>query len=132
MPLLRLTLTEHPLQPPAQITLAERLTLLMRDLMGKRADLTVVQTETRPAVNWVCNGQSLKASQWCASLEVFITAGTNTASEVAAFIQAANHLICEYWTQPPGAPLYIVVQAVDGAAWGYDGETQAARRLVRA
>lgn len=128
MPLLRLTLTDLPGRAEAQAELPQQLTGLMRDILNKRADLTVVQTEVKPAFSWTSNGRRLQRSDWCASLEVFITDGTNTVDEIAAFIGAANKLICGEWSQSPAAPLYIVVHTVGADKWGFDGKTQGARR----
>jgi 4-oxalocrotonate tautomerase len=132
MPLLRLTLPDHTCALAAQAALPQGLTWLMRDILGKQADLTVVQTEGRPVASWACNGRPLSGLQWCASLEAFVTEGTNTADDVAAFIQAAHRLICQAWAQPPSAPLYIIVHPVHATTWGYDGQTQAARRSALA
>ena len=105
----------------------------MAQQLGKRADLTVVQVQhaESPAA-WACDGKALADAGWAASLEVFITAGTNTADEVATFMAQAHALICSHWALPPAAPLYIVVHTVDGANWGYGGLSQQARRQAGA
>lgn len=131
MPLLRLSLA-GPLPDANPVPrLQAGLTQLMARTLGKRAELTVVQVRTEGADAWACDGKALDGTAWAASLEVFITAGTNTPDEVAAFMAQAHALIRGRWAQPPAAPLYIVVHAVDGASWGYDGHSQLARRQAQ-
>jgi 4-oxalocrotonate tautomerase len=137
MPLLRLSLTGPLPDTNPTAPLQAALTHLMAQVLGKQAGLTVVQVlhTAHPAGTpntWACHGVALGAQDWAASLEVFITAGTNTPAEVAAFIAQAHALICSHWAQPPAAPLYIVVHPVDAAMWGYNGATQRSRHQAPA
>ena len=78
---------------------------------------------------WSVGGQALP-SPWAASLVAHVTAGTNTAAEQAAFIAEAHALIAATLHLPAGAPLYVIVNEVPATAWGYDGQTQWARRVA--
>lgn len=69
--------------------------------------------------------------EWTASLEVFITAGTNSEAEQAAFISAAVHLIHQVTGQRPETPLYVVLHNINATHWGYDGRTQQSRRPAK-
>ena len=65
-----------------------------------------------------------------ASMQALITAGTNSAAEKADFIFAANKLLTA--TGGPGAaPTYVALHEIPAESWGYDGETQAARKAGR-
>lgn len=132
MPLLRLSLAGPLPENNPVPALQAGLTQLMAGTLGKRAELTVVQVHTEDAAAWARDGKPVEGNGWAASLEVFISADTNTPDEVAAFMDQAHALIRSRWTQPPAAPLYILVHAVDGASWGYDGRSQAARRQAKA
>lgn len=131
MPLLQLDIASLAFTPGQGHALRQGLTRLMADLLHKRADLTVVNVAQRRPDTWAVGGQALPDAGWSASLQVFITAGTNEAGERARFISAAHALIQEVMQGPAATPLYIVLHEVPADSWGYDGLTQAARKLGR-
>jgi len=131
MPLLQLDITSLALTAEQGHTLRQGLTGLMADLLHKRADLTVVSVSQRGPDTWAVGGQALPDAAWSASLQVFITAGTNDAGERARFISAADALIHEVMRGAAVTPLYTVLHEVPADNWGYDGLTQAARKLGR-
>lgn len=131
MPLLQLDIASLALTPEQGQALRQGLTSLMADLLHKRADLTVVNVSQRRPDAWAVGGQALPDAAWSASLQVFITEGTNEAGERARFISAADALIHEVMVGPAATPLYIVLHEVPADSWGYDGLTQAARRPDR-
>lgn len=127
MPLLQLEIASHAFTPEQVHTLQRGLTRLMAGVLHKRADLTVARVAQRQPDAWSVGGLALADAAWSASLQVFITAGSNDAGERARFISAANGLIREVMRGPAAAPLYVVVHEVPADSWGYDGLTQAAR-----
>ena len=128
MPLLQLNLTQARLESQQRDALSRGLTQLMSEIMRKRKDLTVLSIHETTAVNWAVEGRALSMSQWCASLHVFITEGTNTNEEISKFISSADDLINEVMRTPASAPVYIVVNQINSDCWGYDGKTQLARK----
>lgn len=131
MPLLQLDIASLAFMPEQGQALRQGLTSLMADVLHKRADLTVVNVSQRRPDAWAVGGQALPDAAWSASLQVFITAGTNEAGERARFISAAHALIQEVMRAPAATPLYIVLHEVPADSWGYDGLTQAARKPGR-
>lgn len=128
MPLLQLHLTDVSLTDTQRVQLHAGLTDRMRTLLGKRADLTVVQVHAAPVAHWALGGAALDGTGWCASLAVHITAGTNGADEQAAFIASAHALLVDVLGAPAQAPVYVLIHELPADRWGYDGRTQLARR----
>lgn len=127
MPLIKITLSGvSPDDLPAE-PLQAATTRLMADLLGKRRDLTVVAVDYRPAAALSVDGRPLNGRG--AFMEANITTGTNGAAEQAAFIAAAHALLSDA-LGGSAAPIYVVLNEVPASAWGYDGQTQAARRLA--
>ena len=127
MPTLQLKIS--PLQNPSRYAkLAAALTHLTAVHLGKRAEVTAVMIDDVPAARWHVGGRDVRGPT--AFLEVSVTAGTNTAAEKAAFIDAA---FVELQRQlAPGQALepasYVIVRELAATDWGYGGQTQAARR----
>ena len=105
--------------------LQARLTDLMAQPLRKKPELTVVSVTSRDA-RVARAGVELRAGEWTAQLTAFVTAGTNTPDEKAAFQATAHAMLVERFGQP-AAPLYVIVQEVDGTDWGYGGLPQAVR-----
>ena len=85
-----------------------------------------------PGARWYVGGRDVQRPT--VFLEISITAGTNSESEKAAFITAA---FAELERQlGDGKPLenasYVIVRELPASDWGYGGQTQAQRRMVRA
>lgn len=127
-----LTLKVAPLQTPArERQLAQALTTLTAQLLGKRREVTAVIIESLPAGHWYVGGDAVQRPT--ALLEISITAGTNTPEEKAAFVSAA---FAELQRQlGEGGPLeeasYVVVRELPATDWGYGGQTQKARQTAR-
>ena len=130
MPILSLKLA--PLQNPGRYRqLAQTLTALTAELLGKRREVTAVMIEDLPAPRWYVDAAEVQRPT--AFLEISITAGTNTEVEKAAFIAAAY---AELERQlGAGGPLeeasYVIVRELPDADWGYGGAPQQLRRLAR-
>ncbi len=130
MPTLTVKLAPLPSEL-VQRHLAEALTAVTADTLGKRAEVTAVVFEPVPASQWWIGGAPLR--QASAMLEIRITAGTNTVEQKARFIEAADAVLQRHLA--PHAALaeasYIVVHELPATDWGYDGLTQRARQLTR-
>lgn len=124
MPLIQITLTGPQAAPATIQQLQQETTRLMASILHKEAALTVVSVSQLPAGACSANGQAVTT---CASLLALITAGTNGAAEKAAFIFAAKRLLTVTFG-PSDAPLYVALHELPADSWGYDGQTQAARK----
>lgn len=124
MPLINITLTGASAAPRTIQHLQQETTRLMQSILHKEAALTVVSVTQLPAGAFSANGQAVAAA---ASMQALITAGTNSAADKAAFIFAAKTLLTATFG-PSAAPIYIALHELPAASWGYDGQTQAARK----
>lgn len=129
MPTLSLKLSPLP-AVPVQQQLAQALTALTTETLGKRAAVTALVFEPVAGHWWVGARPPARPT---AMLEIRITAGTNTAEQKAAFIEAA-HAALRRHLAPDGAleeASYVVVHELPATDWGYGGRTQRARQLDR-
>ena len=124
MPLIQITLTGPQAAPATVQQLQQETTRLMHTILHKEAALTVVSVSQLPAGAFTANGQAVATG---ASLQALITAGTNSAAEKAAFIFAAKSLLTAIFG-PSDAPIYVALHELPADSWGYDGQTQAARK----
>jgi 4-oxalocrotonate tautomerase len=129
MPTLQLNLS--PSQTPERHqALAEALTHLTAQHLNKRAEVTAVMIDNRPASAWFIGGQAINQPTFW--LEISVTQATNTPQEKAAFIDAAfEELQRQLQTtadQPVALASYVIVREVAATDWGYAGVTQAVRR----
>lgn len=128
MPLLTLDITSAPLTTAQRTQIQQGLTQLMVSVLDKVAGLTVVSLrESSDRSAWSVGGRHLSEAEWCASLHVVITEGSNSLPQQSTFLAAAHELLQAAMGTPPSAPLYIAMQNVPGAHWGYGGRTQASR-----
>lgn len=133
MPLLTLDITSAPLTSEQRTLIQQGLTQLMASVLDKVAGLTVVNLRESPdRCAWSVGGRPLSEGEWCASLHVAITEGSNSLAQQSTFLAAAHELLQAAMGQPPSAPLYIVMQNVPGGHWGHGGRTQASRKAPRA
>lgn len=118
--------TDRP--PVASADIAAALTDLTGSILRKRPDLTAVMIRRTPPTDWFVGGRPL-AELGTASHRVIIriTAGSNTTEEKAAWIAAVSAEMKRL--QGPTRPeSYVMIDEVAAEDWGWDGETQAARR----
>lgn len=124
MPFIRITLGSE-ISPDQRDALARRSTELIVERLGKRREVTAVLVETAASARWLIGGQPAAATpNHC---EIAITAGSNTPEEIARMIAATSALLRETLADMPAAS-YVVVRELPAGNWGYDGQTQAARR----
>ncbi|MBT9372397.1 tautomerase family protein [Rhizobium sp. CSW-27] len=107
--------------------LQQAITRLMEKVLNKRADLTAVLVEVSETAFWSIGGDTVPVA---AHLDVFVTRGTNSEAEKAAFIAEAHALIAHFCDGRLSEATYVVIQDIDAEAWGYGGRTQAARRVA--
>lgn len=124
MPLINITLAGASLAPSTIQHLQQETTRLMQSILRKEAALTVVSVTLLPAGAFSANGQAVPTA---ASLQALITAGTNSAAEKADFIFAAKSLLT-ITIGPSAVPIYVALHELPAESWGYDGQTQAARK----
>jgi 4-oxalocrotonate tautomerase len=130
MPTLQLKVS--PLQNPSRYrALAEALTRITAEELGKSAEVTAVVIDDVPAARWHVGGTDVQRPT--AMLEIGITQGTNTAAQKAAFIERAFAELEAQLGHRQGLELasYVIVRELPASDWGYGGQTQAARALAK-
>lgn len=127
MPLIQISLTGQPADPSTVSRLQQQTTHLMQTILHKEAALTVVSVTQLPAGSFSAGGEPVAVG---ASLQATITAGTNSETEKAAFIFAANAMLTAAIGSTT-APIYVALLELPADSWGYDGQTQAARQAAR-
>ena len=124
MPLIHITLAGANAAPGTIQQLQRETTQLMQRILHKEAALTVVSVTHLPPGAFSANGQPVAVG---ASMQAMITASTNSTAEKADFIFAAKSLLTAA-IGPSGAPVYVALHELPAESWGYDGQTQAARK----
>lgn len=130
MPTLQLKLA-GPLDEALPAVLAEELTRLSTEQLGKRQDVTAVMVEILPQGRWFIGGRpNTQPTAW---LEISITAGTNTEMQKAAFVEAAHTTLRRHLAEGRGwsEASYVIVRELPATDWGYEGRTQRARQQAR-
>jgi len=132
MPFMHLRLSRPQGTGPALDTaaLADRMTALIGQHLGKKPALTALQIESVDAAQWFIGARSL-ADQGLASFhaQIQVTEGTNTKVEKAGFVSAVHALLAEALGSLHHAS-YVVVEEVPADAWGYGGHTQERRWIA--
>lgn len=129
MPFIRISLAGKSPSTQQVMHLQAETTKLMAEILGKRSEVTVVAVESGSDSNWAVGGEALKEAHGLGQMEAFITAGTNTEKEKTNFIAGAYQMLATVLGSAC-TPIYVVIIEVDAANWGYDGQTQAARKLA--
>lgn len=127
MPLIQISLTGQPADPNAVRRLQQQTTHLMQTILHKEAAVTVVSVTQLPAGAFSAGSEPVTVG---ASLQAMITAGTNSEVDKAAFIFAANAMLTAAIGSTT-APIYVALLELPADSWGYDGQTQAARKAGR-
>lgn len=129
MPFIRISLAGKSPSAQQVMHLQAETTKLMAEILGKRPEVTVVAVESGSASHWSIGGEAFKEAQGLGQMEAFITAGTNTEQEKADFIAGAYQMLATV-VGTVCTPIYVLIIEVYAANWGYDGQTQAARKLA--
>lgn len=123
MPYLNIKVSGEPSEAVCK-AVAQTLTSLTAELLGKKAELTVVVVEPVPARFWFIGGSSLDIKAVNSFyLEIKITCGTNTKQQKAAYIRGLFSAMQELLGELDDAS-YIVIHEINADAWGYQGSTQ--------
>jgi len=121
-----------PCLPETVRKFATRLTDLTADLLAKRRELTAVSLQCVAPGHWYVGGASLsEVGGTSFFIEANVTAGSNNAEQKEAFVAAAFAAAEDILGQLDAAS-YVIVREVPADAWGYQGRTQAARKLAGA
>ncbi|MEU6822076.1 tautomerase family protein [Streptomyces atriruber] len=122
MPHIRATVTDPDLPADVGRALAEGLTGLAVTALGKSAERTIVRIDPVPADCYYVAGKPLADGARDVHLEVSITAGTNSATEKAAFISGAAAFLAELLG--PLARGGVALHELHPESYGYQGVTQ--------
>lgn len=123
MPYLNIKVSGEPSEAVCK-AVAQTLTSLTAELLGKKAELTVVVVEPVPARFWFIGGSSLDTRAVSSFyLEIKITCGTNTKQQKATYIRGLFSAMQELLGELDDAS-YIVIHEINADAWGYQGSTQ--------
>jgi 4-oxalocrotonate tautomerase len=129
MPLLNVALTGQP-DASRSAAIASTLTELTARLLGKDPPHTAISVSYVGHDHWFIEGKPMSdvkaESFW---LRVMISQGTNTKTEIAAYIDAVFAAMSDLLG---GAreESYIVVDEVPGASYGFGGKTQEHRYIA--
>ena len=128
MPFVNIKVAGLALAPEQVGRLQQGATALVAEVLGKQPEVTAVLVEQVADAAWSVAGEPVRAA---AHLDVKVTAGTNTEAGKARFVAEAVQLIRSVLGADLNPVAYIVVHEVAGDAWGWDGQTQAARAKAR-
>jgi 4-oxalocrotonate tautomerase len=123
MPILNVSVSAHP-DAALSARIANELSEITKTILHKDPAVTSVAIRYIAPENWIVGGTSL-ASQGRNSfwLDIKVTAGTNTKSEMADYIEAV-FLTMGGVLGALHDTSYTVVHEVPAAAWGFAGKTQ--------
>ena len=106
-------------------------TKLMVTVMGKRREVTVVSILEHAKQNWAVGGTALRGEDLPGTyVEIKVTHGTNTAQEKAMMIAETSAMLKRLLGEMQAAS-YVVIHEIAADSWGYDGLTQAQRKLAQ-
>lgn len=126
MPFLNIKLSV-PESAATSARVAELLTELTAELLGKKRSLTSVAVDYGAAEHWHVAEQPMAAQAPATFfLDVKITEGTNTKDQKSAYI-AAVFAQLEAVLGPLHPASHVVIDEVRADAWGYEGLTQEQR-----
>lgn len=129
MPVVRFSVSSQSLQHIDVDALFERITSLMVNVLGKKGAVTLVHLAPSDVRLWSVAGVGCSVAASPAYLEAFVTEGTNTPQEKAEFVRQAYALLRDAMPSL-ASPCYVLVSEMPADAWGYDGQTQASRKVA--
>jgi 4-oxalocrotonate tautomerase len=125
VPFIRITVLGPPLGSEQVAQLQNETTNLMESALGKVASLTSVLVEQPSVANWTIGRNRASVA---VHVNATITAGTNSATEKARYIELTMNLLRSTFGTELSSATYIVLEEVPAQSWGYDGRTQESRR----
>lgn len=100
---------------------------LMKTIMGKRQEVTVVHIQESEPHFWSTNAAALDTNKPVgAYVEIKVTKGTNTPEEKSEMISETVNMLKNIVGVVQEA-CYVVIDDIPANSWGYDGKTQAER-----
>ena len=107
--------------------LYEKTTSLMKGIMGKRREVTVVHIQESEPHLWATNAVALDTdSPIGAYVDIKVTEGTNTPAEKAEMLSETAKMLKEVVGVVQEA-CYVVIDDIPANSWGYNGKSQAQR-----
>ena len=107
--------------------LYEKTTSLMKGIMGKRREVTVVHIQESEPHLWATNAVALDTdSPVGAYVDIKVTEGTNTPEEKAEMLSETAKMLKEVVGVVQEA-CYVVIDDIPANSWGYNGKSQAQR-----
>lgn len=107
--------------------LTMRTTALMKAIMGKRQEVTVVHIQESAPHFWSINASVLSSNDPVgAYVDIKVTEGTNTPDEKAKMILETICMLQDIVGVMQEA-CYVVIDDIPANSWGYNGKTQAER-----
>lgn len=105
----------------------KRTTSLMKTIMGKRQEVTVVHIQESDPRFWSTNAFILNQNEPVgAYVDIKVTEGTNTPDEKARMIFETVNMLRDIIGVMQKA-CYVVIDDIPANSWGYNGKTQAER-----
>jgi 4-oxalocrotonate tautomerase len=123
MPILNVSVSGQP-DAALSSTIAGELSAATKVFLHKDPAVTAVAINYIASESWIVGGKSL-ANQGLNSfwLDIKVTSGTNTKSEMADYIEAVFQVMGRILGALHDTS-YIVVHEIPAAAWGFAGKTQ--------
>ncbi len=107
--------------------LYEKTTSLMKGIMGKRREVTVVHIQESEPHLWATNAVALDTdSPVGAYVDIKVTEGTNTPEEKAEMLSETAKMLKEVVGVVQEA-CYVLIDDIPANSWGYNGKSQSHR-----
>ena len=130
MPMIVVRYVTPQSRPELREKIADVASRLGSERLGKDRGVTAVLVEEADPKSWFIAGKRPTDSGLSAFwLDIKITAGTNVKVDTTAFVKATFEEM-QALLGPLHEECYVLVQAVDGDAYGYGGRTQNGRWAV--
>ena len=127
MPMITVRYVTPKPRPEVRPKIAELVTRLGADKLGKDPNVTAVLVEEADPDGWFIAGKHPTAAGLSAFwLDIKVTASTNTKIETTAFVKAAYDGMKDL-LGPLHEECYVFVHETNGDAYGYGGRTQNGR-----
>ncbi len=130
MPLLNVSIS-GPQDSDLSADVAAKLTQLTAAHLGKASNVTAVAISYFDAADWFIDAQPISIQERRTfALNIKVTAGTNTKSEIATY----QSLVFQEMAKLLGSIVdesYIVVDEAPAPNWGFGGQTQEHRSVVK-
>lgn len=129
MPYIDIQIAKSDLEQSLVNELAQGITDIMSEVLGKQRELVAVSVSNVPQHHWFIAGQSLEDGSFRTTAYVCgrITQGSNTVEQKSAALEAI-HLLLTRLLGPLCEASYIVLEELPATDWGYSGLSQYSRK----